>query len=243
MADAIIAVLGVLGGLIKAVQAVVEFVHSRLRDVPMTTSVNVRGLETEPERYPDQGELRQDSAFGYVFVLLGILLSGDGAAILFSWVDLGMAPPREEVVGGLLLLEGLALSVVGAHRIAGMRGAVPGQALQTFSVRLSVCGTLTQAVDLCVAALIAIGGIQSAGSGVTVDDSAGTATIWGGTGSWPKNARGSKVTVFLRQKGDESCAIEVRSETFRTALLDRRANRRNVSHVVQKLLIGTGKSS
>ena len=81
--------------------------------------------------------------------------------------------------------------------------------------------------------MLAVGAIRARGCHLVTGD--GTSSLQGGTGAWPVQYRGQRITIRITTAAPGAQRVSVSSVSFWPAISARRSNERNVRHLVELL--------
>jgi hypothetical protein len=225
---AFVALLGVLAAIAELGSKVADIATSRTR-APSGGSVGVRvvAIQPDPFEYPNAKQLRKNR------ILYAVLVPLAAYILVLSYQAYR---DRSQVISVLLVGEGLYLLIAGVQGFGRLWGAEPGRPLRQSTVDVQMVGQRAEIVQDCMSAMVGIGAIKSEGT-YMVEGDRGEVTIQGGTGPWPRRARGNRVTVLVAASSTLRCSVHISSETYRPALLDAYRNSKNVTRILRQLIV------
>lgn len=232
MLESLAAAVGVATGLLGALKAIVDLFSQRLRQIPETSSgPAVLSLTTAGGEAPSARDVAVYVRTGYFVGALGLIYLLFGAAILTRLVDLQSTSWAIILIGGVLVLEGADF----VHRASLRRDRtrVPAhKPVHEVVAQVAFSGDVQALTRVSLRALAAIGALRATGCHVRSDGD--VVQIQGGTGAWPIQFRGQRITIRI-ERDDKVQRVSVTSASFWPERLQRMLNERNVGRLLEQL--------
>ncbi len=157
---------------------------------------------------------------------------GYGVAVISGRVDMGASQAAERSVGAILAMEG-AFFLYRALLRLGLRSRPPGSTVNEVVATATLQADLATATHDCLRAMLAVGAVRSRGCHLVTRDE--TSSLQGGTGAWPVQYRGQRITIRIATVAPDAQRVSVSSVSFWPGAWARRSNERNVRHLVELL--------
>jgi hypothetical protein len=233
---AFVAAVGVIAAIIDLVGKLMDLAVARVTSRSYApTEVRMVAIHGPPGQniFPSARKLHELMFWYIITSILAVCIAILGAQTFLS---------DSELVGLLLVCEGLFLFFAGVQGFYRINKASPDCPLQAVSVDVELTGGEPQVLQDCLNAMVGIGAIKSTGT-VICRGRDGDVTIQGGTGAWPRRARGNRVTINIGLGQPAPYIVRIKSETYRPALLDSYHNSRNTTRILQQIILSSNVKS
>jgi hypothetical protein len=227
-ADLIVLVLSIAAGVLVLAKAVLDYLQTRVRDLPPQTADTcvIQELTTEPERYDDQKALRDWKLLSVLNVVVSAAFS-----VLVVWL-IGQET-LSVGLGLVVLVESVGVTALSIWFLIQLWGKKPQDPVDKCEANLTLKGEHDSIINKSQRALILLQAWRA--EGVKVSRSNDSLTLQGGTGPWPKKTRGQKVTIEIRPQRDQ-WRVNIESATYWPSPWASRKDKRNVRRLIEELL-------